>query len=1063
MASETSDPQAPLVSIICRTMGSPELREALTSAAEQTHAPVEIVLVDAAARGEAACRADCGGFPVSLALPDAPLSRPEAANFGLEHARGDYLLFLDEDDWLAPDHIAHLLAWLSRQNKVAAVYSSTRKTDAAGKATLETFQQPFDRWLLMRDNYIPIHSMLFARSLLDADIRFDERFAIFEDWDFWLQLSERTDFHHLDRATAFYRSGGTSGTADLDDHLQRFDSGHELGIARSAIYDKWLKRWSGDQLNQLLGASQREWTASIHRIDELALGKQKAEKKAKKLHAERDDLRRTEARLNTMIHSLQVANVGLHDAVRELRGNLTSLLHSRSWKMTRPYRSLGRWFGALAGKPPPPPLTVESLQAMPSPDLHPNRDAHRKEEAPAIPETGQSPGGGNFKAAFDRKSRQALAGFLTSGEKLTIPAAGRPELSVLLVFHNQAHLSLLCLQALVENADVPFELIIVDNASSDRTVELLDRLENIKLVRNAENAGFVKAVNQGAELAVADHLLLLNNDAFVEAGALSAALTCLEKEEQAGAVGGSIRLLDGKLQEAGNIIWRDGSCAGYGRGGDPEDGAFRFRREVDYCSGAFLLFASEKFRELGGFDEAYAPAYYEESDFCLRLRRQGLRVIYEPAARVRHYEFASTGGMRAAAALQNRNRALFRKKHGEFLQGQPEADPKRMVHARTANQRPNLLFIDDAVPHASLGSGYPRCRHIVSLLSQMPLNVSFYPLQIPFDDWREVYRTLPENVEVLLNRGRSGLADLLRERAGFYRHVMISRPTNMELFNAVLDSLPGEARDFDVIYDAEAVFAVRELLRRGLQGEFIDSEEKQRVMSGELDLAKGASAVITVSAAEAKLFANQGHERVFVLGHGLEPKAQPAPFDSRRGLLFVGALKHEHSPNVDSLLWFACNALPLIERELPEIDLQVAGNTGAPSLMSVDRPNIHLRGRLESLDALYRQCRIFIAPTRFAAGIPHKVHEAAAHGIPAVVTPLLAGQLGWRHEQEVLVAESPRDFAAQCLRLYRDAGLWEQLSEAAAEAVARDCSAERFRQTLREVVGIESAHRCAVP
>ncbi len=193
-------------------------------------------------------------------------------------------------------------------------------------------------------------------------------------------------------------------------------------------------------------------------------------------------------------------------------------------------------------------------------------------------------------------------------------------------------------------------------------------------------------------------------------------------------------------------------------------GAFRFRRDVDYCSGAFLLFASEKFRELGGFDEAYAPAYYEESDFCLRLRlrlrQQGLRVIYEPAARVRHYEFASAGGMRAAAALQDKNRALFRK--------------------NTRN---------------------------------------------------------------------------------------------------------------------------------------------------------------------------------------------------------------------------SC------------------------SLTSIDWSNIHLRGRLESPDTLYRQCRVFIAPTRFAAGIPHKVQEAAAHGVPAVVTPLLARQLGWRHEQEVLVAENPQDFAAQCLRLYRDAEL----------------------------------------
>ncbi len=463
------------------------------------------------------------------------------------------------------------------------------------------------------------------------------------------------------------------------------------------------------------------------------------------------------------------------------------------------------------------------------------------------------------------------------------------------------------------------------------------------------------------------------------------------------------------------------------------------------------MLRTAQFRELGGFDEAFAPAYYEESDFCLRLRRQGLRTMYEPRARVRHYEFASTGGMNAAVALQEKNRALFREKHAEFLKGQPAADPARTLHARTSNDHPNLLLIDDAVPHASLGAGYPRCRHIAGLLSRMPLNVTFLPLHFPNDGWDEVYRTLPENVEVLLNRGRSGLARLLVERAGFYQYVMVSRPHNMAFFNQALKSLQREARQFDIVYDAEAVFAGRELLWRELQGESIDEDEKKRVISEELELAAEASAVLTVSDAEAQLFRERGHDRVLVLGHGLEPVAAPAPFDARRGLLFVGALKDEHSPNVDSLLWFVCNVLPLIEREIPELDLTVAGHTAAPSLVSIERPNIHMKGRLESLEGLYRDSRVFIAPTRFAAGIPHKVHEAAAHGIPAVVTPLLARQLGWRHEREVLVGDSPESFAEQCLRLYRDAGLWERISAAGREAVARDCSEERFRITLEEL------------
>ena len=258
MANKTSDPQSPLVSIICRSVGRPQLGEALEAAAAQTHRPLEIVLVDAAALGEPAFRQVCAGKPVKLALPESALCRSNAANFGLRRASGEYLMFLDDDDWLAPNHVEHLLHHLMTRRDVDAVYSSTRKTDAAGKATLETFQQPFDRVLLMRDNYIPIHSVLFRRKLIDQGCEFDENFTIFEDWDFWLQASELTEFHHLDRCTAFYRSGGASQTAEREAHLQRFDSDHKLGQARAAIYDKWMGRWQGEQMNRLIGASQRD-------------------------------------------------------------------------------------------------------------------------------------------------------------------------------------------------------------------------------------------------------------------------------------------------------------------------------------------------------------------------------------------------------------------------------------------------------------------------------------------------------------------------------------------------------------------------------------------------------------------------------------------------------------------------------------------------------------------------------------------------------------------------------------------------------------------------------------
>src|SRR5207244_8292943 len=109
-----------------------------------------------------------------------------------------------------------------------------------------------------------------------------------------------------------------------------------------------------------------------------------------------------------------------------------------------------------------------------------------------------------------------------------------------------------------------------------------------------------------------------------------------------GAVGGRQVFLDGTLQEAGSIVWRDGSCLGYGRGDDPFAPMYMFRRDVDYCSAAFLLTPRRVWEKLGGFDEAFQPAYYEDSDYCARLWERGLRVVYEPRAMILHYEFGSS-------------------------------------------------------------------------------------------------------------------------------------------------------------------------------------------------------------------------------------------------------------------------------------------------------------------------------------------------------------------------------------------------------------------------------------
>ena len=1112
MVTEKASEKGKLVSVICRTVGRPELAQALESISSQGYPHIELVLVNATKRDLSLFEILLESVNTVMVYPEQVLKRSEAANAGLEAASGDYLMFLDDDDWIDTDHIASLVDYLDTHDDIRAVYSSVQKSNSKGENIPYVFAHDYDPLTLMRDNYIPIHAMLFSRSLLDEGCLFDEEFDIYEDWDFWLQLSRYTNFHHVNKISAHYRQGGDSDTASEDD-TQRYNADNKLGKARAAIFEKWKSHWSGKKINQLLGEldqsklvtdladklkgshkrleeeykksdklndafeqSQRELESSRKKIQaresKLLVTKEKLTEKQLELdalaHAKKnieknlnlnitqlkDQIARLEgqiARLEGQIARLEDQITRLKDQSKHLNLHIEQLVHgqqvvlnSLSWKLTSPLRRLRALFtpskqssGKFAMEPVNDPAS-ELTDEFESPEQAGATEAI----VPTIKPD-------DTKAEHNFLAKAELKKFLASNQMLKLPIPEQAILTIVLVFHNQAHLSLLCLRSLLEFADIPFRLVIVDNNSSDDTTKLLDHIENALIMYNEDNLGFVRAVNQAAESVKTEYMLLLNNDAVIEQATLSTAINTIRAESNVGAVGAKIKLLDGSLQEAGSIIWNDGACLGYGRGQDPMKPEFMFQRDVDYCSGAFLLVRHNDFQKLGAFEEVFAPAYYEESDFCIRLQQQGKRIVYNPQTTITHYEFASSGGIEEASKLQQEHQQIFCDRHPEYLSNKLANNGTNSIMARTNNGYPNILVIDDRVPHQSLGSGYPRSAHILNSLCSQNLNVSFYPLQFPIDNWEDVYNTLDPTIEVLLDRGHDGLLPLLQERKNFYKFIMVSRSHNMEVFNGVANEDPNVLKNSKVFYDAEAIFAPRDIMKMELLGQTITEDEKQRLLSKELDQAKDAETIITVSKKEADLYKHAGYTNIKILGHSLQTELGSKGFDERNGFLFVGALRDEGSPNVDSLLWFVINVLPIIEQEIPDIELHVVGDCSAPSLKTIDRNNVKFLGKLDSITKIYNDRRLFIAPTRFAAGIPHKVHEAAAHGVPSVTTDLLAKQLGWKHEEQLLVADRTSEFADQCIRLYQNTELWNHVRSAGLRSVSRECSDKKFQTTLK--------------
>lgn len=237
--------------------------------------------------------------------------------------------------------------------------------------------------------------------------------------------------------------------------------------------------------------------------------------------------------------------------------------------------------------------------------------------------------------------------------------------SIIIPVYNQPRYTKQCLQAVLANSgcEFPWEVIVVDNASRIEVRSLFPEpgLPHLKIIKNSNNNGFIRACNQAATMARGKYLVFLNNDTIPQPGWLQALVNFAEQNPRIGAVGGKLLFPDGRLQEAGAIIWQDGSGYNYGRGDCPGLSKYNFPRLVDYCSGACLLVRALLFHALGGFDLRYDPMYYEDVDFCFALRKAGYLVIYNPVAEVIHLEGGTAGRdvSKGFKKYQEINRAKF--------------------------------------------------------------------------------------------------------------------------------------------------------------------------------------------------------------------------------------------------------------------------------------------------------------------------------------------------------------------------------------------------------------------
>jgi len=337
--SRPDDNATPLVSVIVRSIGRSQLCEALDSIALQTYPNIEVVLVNARGPDHRPLDAWCGRFPVRVCATDGSLGRSCAANLGLDSARGDFLIFLDDDDWFMPEHVAQLVEALSRAHSARAAYAGVKCARRVQGGTeweqIHAFNEPFDDTRLLCENYLPIHAVLFARSLLKEGCRFDENLDIYEDWDFWIQVSLRSEFVHIDRVSAVYcisDSGGFGVTGDQD----------VIAQSRARLFDKWKHLWNDKQVVALIDLAKSGFRTG-QLIEDNSRQAQQIERQKALIERQKALIERQKA----LIEKSAEREGGLNQVVAERDRQIAGIYRSHSWRLTRPLRVLRRLVGRL--------------------------------------------------------------------------------------------------------------------------------------------------------------------------------------------------------------------------------------------------------------------------------------------------------------------------------------------------------------------------------------------------------------------------------------------------------------------------------------------------------------------------------------------------------------------------------------------------------------------------------------------------------------------------------------------------------------------------------------------
>ena len=633
---------------------------------------------------------------------------------------------------------------------------------------------------------------------------------------------------------------------------------------------------------------------------------------------------------------------------------------------------------------------------------------------------------------------------------LALETCTDPALTIVIPCYGQHEVTAQCLQSIASfPPSVPYEVLVADDAFATPFDPAQFDLTGVTVLRAEQNQGFLRNCNAAVSMSSGDRVLLLNNDTMVLEGAVDALWQTFERFEGVGAVGAKLLYPNGRLQEAGGIIWRDGSGWNWGRDENADAPRFNYVRDADYCSAAALMVDKALWDSVGGFDPRFAPCYYEDTDLCFAIRRQGKRVLYQPAAEVLHFEGVSHGTdiSEGAKANQARHQVTFAQKWcRELAFHAPNGE--RPYREADRGARARILWLEACVITPDQDSGSLRTLRLLRLLLKLGCKVTFAADNLLADEpYGQQLRD--EGIEVLHAPHVKSMGEYLRDHGGLYDVVTLCRHyIAIQHVDLLREHHPGTQIWFDTI----DLHYLRLRRQHELDQAPATLKMAELAYDEECEVISKSDLTIVVSEVEvAELAIEAPDAKVAVISNIHEVAGDRPAFDDRSGVMFVGGF--QHPPNIDAVEYYANEIWPLLTERCPDLETYVIGSRMPDRLKRLgESRGLKMLGFVEDLTPYYESCMLAIAPLRYGAGVKGKVNQALSFGLPVVGSPVAFEGMGLTHEREVMVAETAEDFAESVAKVCADPALWQTLSERGGASLAGRFTPEVAEAALRDVL-----------